>query len=144
MTNGPTPSRALAELADQHARLRDLIERCDELADALDAGRLDPAVLLDEVARLRSAFETHNQFEEQLLQPVLLDADWLGAVRVARMLEEHVDEHRSMGRQLVSVPAAMPGPTSELRATLASLRAHLEAEEQSFLSKRVLRDDLVR
>lgn len=141
MTKGPTPSHALAELTEQHANLRDLMERCTELADALDAGRLDPAVLVDEVARLRGAFDVHNQLEEQLLQPVLLDADWLGAVRVARMVEDHAREHRAMGHQLVSGPA---GPTSELRATLASLRAHLEAEEQAFLSKRVLRDDLVR
>jgi hypothetical protein len=140
MTKRPTASRALAELADQHARLRDLMERCDELADALDAGRLDPAVLVDEVARLRGAFEAHNQFEEQLLQPVLLDADWLGAVRVARMVEDHAREHRAMGRQLGGASA----PTAELRATLAVLRAHLDSEEHYFLTRRVLRDDLVR
>jgi hypothetical protein len=33
--------------------------------------------------------------------------------------------------------------TGELRAVLASLRAHLETEERYFLSSRVLRDDLI-
>lgn len=144
MTQGITPSRALAALADQHAILRDMMERCDELADQLDAGRIEPALLLHEVARLRIAFDDHNRFEEQLLQPVLLDADWLGAVRVARMVEEHIHEHRSMGRQLGSGPASLPAPTSELRATLAGLRAHLDTEEHYFLTNRVLRDDLAR
>jgi hypothetical protein len=137
-----TPSRALAELADQHAILRDMTARCEELADELDAGRLDPAVLLHEVARLRIAFDAHNQFEEQLLQPMLLDAEWLGAVRVSRMVEDHAREHRSMRSQLGL--ASLPTPTSELRATLAGLRAHLDSEEHYFLSRRVLRDDLVR
>jgi iron-sulfur cluster repair protein YtfE (RIC family) len=135
-----TPSRALAVLADQHASLRDMIARCEELADALDAGQIEPAQLLREVARLRVAFDTHNQFEEQLLQPVLLDAEWLGAVRVSRMVEDHTQEHRSMKGQLGAT--SMPTPTSELRATLANLRAHLVDEEHHFLSRRVLRDDL--
>jgi hypothetical protein len=136
MTLEITPSRALAELAAQHAELREMMERCEELADALDAGQLGPTQLLREVAKLRLAFDAHNKFEEQLLRPVLLDADWLGAVRVSRMVEEHVEEHRTMRQQLAT------GPTSELRGVIANLRAHLDAEEHYFLSKKVLRDDL--
>jgi iron-sulfur cluster repair protein YtfE (RIC family) len=138
MPHAYTPSRALAELADQHAALRTQMDRCEQLADELDVGRLDPAQLVHEVSALREAFDAHNQFEEQLLRPVLLDADWLGAVRVSRMVEDHVEEHRAMGRRL----AAVPTPTSELRAVVASLRAHLDAEEHYFLTKKVLRDDL--
>ena len=138
MKNPTTPSGALAELAAQHARLRDMIERCEDLADGVDAGNVDPAQLLGEVVALRIAFDTHNQFEEQLLRPVLLDADWLGAVRVSRMVEDHVEEHRSMRRELDHTT------TAELRAVLASLLAHLASEERYFLTRRVLRDDLVR
>lgn len=136
MTLEMTPSRALAELAAQHASLRDMIERCEELADALDAGQIGPGQLLREVAKLRIAFDAHNTFEEHLLRPLLLDVDWLGAVRVSRMVEDHVEEHRVMRQQLST------GPTHELRAVLANLREHLESEEQYFLSNRVLRDDL--
>jgi len=138
MTNKPVPSRALAELAGQHAILHDMIDRCEELADALDAERIGPDVLLREVARLRLALDAHNRYEEQLLPPLLLDADWLGAVRVSRMVEDHIVEHRAMRSQLGSAPT----PSAELRATLASLRAHLDSEEHDFLTKRVLRDDL--
>jgi len=136
MTNKPLPSRVLAELAGQHAILHDMIDRCEELADALDVDRIDPDVLLREVARLRIALDAHNRYEEQLLPPLLLDAEWLGAVRVSRMVEDHIVEHRAMRTQLGSAPS------SELRATLASLRAHLDSEEHDFLTKRVLRDDL--
>jgi hypothetical protein len=131
-----TPGQALGALADQHAKLRDMMGRCEELADSLDAERIAPAPLLREVARLRLAFDAHNQFEEELLRPVLLDAEWLGAVRVSRMVEEHTQEHRSMRQQLGSAP------TAELRAVIATLRAHLADEERTFLSGRVLRDDL--
>ena len=136
MTPSLTPSRALDTLAAQHATLRDMIDRCEELADAVDAGTADASPLLREVARLRIAFDEHNQFEEQLLRPLLLDADWLGAVRVSRMVEDHVEEHRAMRLGLAATP------TGDLRGVLASLRDHLATEERYLLSRKVLRDDL--
>jgi hypothetical protein len=134
-TTTMTPGQALGALADQHANLRDMMDRCEELADALDAERIAPGVLVREVARLRLAFDAHNKLEEELLRPVLLDAEWLGAVRVSRMAEEHAHEHRSLGQQLGSAV------TSQLRAVVASLRAHLDDEERTFLSHRALRVD---
>jgi hypothetical protein len=132
-----TPSRALAELAAQHEVLRGMMDRCEELADELDAGRMGPMQLTREVARLRLAFDSHNKFEEELLRPVLLASDSFGEVRVDRMIEDHVGEHRAMRQQLGS-PA-----TADLRAVIAHLREHLAAEERYFLSARVLRDDIV-
>jgi Hemerythrin HHE cation binding domain len=131
------PGRALAELAAQHAALRGMMDRCEELADELDAGRSGPTQLTREVARLRLAFDAHNKFEEQLLRPVLLGTDAFGEVRVERMFEEHVGEHRAIRVGLGS------NATAELRAVVADLRAHLDAEERYFLTAKVLRDDLV-
>jgi iron-sulfur cluster repair protein YtfE (RIC family) len=131
-----TPSQLLAALAKQHADLRERISCCEQLADRFDAGLLDPSQLLEQVTALRRAFDEHNQFEERALSPVLLDADWLGAVRVARMVEDHIEEHRAIRHELAT------GPASELRAVLASLREHLETEERYFLTGKVLRDDL--
>jgi hypothetical protein len=130
------PSEVLAALSRQHADLRERISQCEQLADRYDADLLEPAQLLREVAALRVAFDDHNQFEERALAPVLLDADWLGAVRTARMVEDHVEEHCALRRGLDISTA------SELRAVLASLREHLEAEERYFLTRKVLRDDL--
>src|SRR5678815_4381577 len=114
-------SRALAELSAQHAALRGMMERCEQLADELDAGRMGPLQLTREVARLRLAFDSHNRFEEQLLRPVLLEAD--GSI------DEHVAAHRAMRDQFGS-PA-----TADLRAAIADLRAHLAAEERYFFAQ---------
>jgi iron-sulfur cluster repair protein YtfE (RIC family) len=131
-----TPSGALDTLAAQHATLREMIDRCEDLADEVDGDTADASRLVHEIARLRTAFDEHNQFEEQLLRPLLLDVEWLGAVRVSRMVEDHVEEHRAMRHGLAATP------TGDLRGVLASLRDHLATEERYFLSRKVLRDDL--
>lgn len=136
-----TPGRALTELKAQHAALRGMMERCLELADELDAGRCGPTQLLREAARLRLAFEAHNRFEEQLLRPVLLEADRFGEVRISQMEQQHIDEHRSLRTRLAS-HAGSP-MTSELRQVIESLRTHLDQEERLLLSGKVLRDDIV-
>lgn len=130
-----TRSGALAELVSQHDALRDIMSHCEQLADELDVGRGDPATLLHEIGRLREAFATHNTYEERILRPVLLAEDRYGAVRVDRMIEDHVNEHAEM-RSRLSSPV-----TSELRDVIETLRAHLEAEERYLLSSQVLRDN---
>ena len=132
-----TPGRALAELEAQHDALRGMMDRCEELADELDAGRCDPMELTREVARLRLAFDAHNTFEEQLLRPVLKEVDAFSVPRIERMVEDHVGEHRAMRASLGS------NETRDLREVIETLRAHLEAEERYLLTARVLRDDLV-
>ncbi|HWU91568.1 MAG TPA: hemerythrin domain-containing protein [Kofleriaceae bacterium] len=132
-----TPARALVELAAQHDTLRGLMDRCEEIADAVDAGDAGPMQLTREVARLRIAFDVHNRFEEELLRPVLLAGDAFGEVRIDRMVEDHVGEHHAMRTRLGS------SATAELRAVIESLRAHLDSEERYFLTAKVLRDDIV-
>jgi hypothetical protein len=127
----------LAELAAQHASLRAHIARCEQLADQLDAGAIEPDALLTAITALRRAFDDHNQLEERWLHPLLLDADGMGAVRVARMVEDHVEEHQAIRRAIA--PALGPTTTGALRDVLTGLRDHLAAEERGFLSRRVLR-----
>ena len=131
------PSRALSELKAQHDALRGMMDRCEELANELDAGRMGPLQLTREVERLRLAFGAHNTFEEQLLRPVLIGNDAFAEVRIDRMVEDHVGEHRAMHASLANTE------TMALRESIAMLRAHLDAEERYLLSSRVLRDDLV-
>jgi len=131
MRNETTPSQALAALSEQHAELRDRMARCEQLADDFDAGAAEPSLLLREVAELRVAFDQHNEFEERVLRPLLLDIDWLGAVRVAGMVEDHVEEHRAIRRELDT------RASRDLRDVLASLRRHLETEERYLLSRKL-------
>ena len=85
-----------------------MMDRCEELLGEVDAGRCGLTQLTREVARLRLAFESHNAFEENLLQP--------------QLLESHLAEHRTIQQRLV-------GDTSGLREAIEILRAHLEAEQ---------------
>ncbi|MEJ7600269.1 MAG: hemerythrin domain-containing protein [Kofleriaceae bacterium] len=130
-----TPGHALVELTAQHDALRGMMDRCEQLADELDAGGCEPAQLTREIARLRRAFDTHNTFEELLLRPVLTEVDPFAGPRLERMVEDHVAEHREMRARLGS------DQTSVMRDVIETLRAHLEAEERYLLSSRVLRDD---
>src|SRR5262249_55222388 len=124
----PDHAQALDTLAAQHAVLRELIERCDAMADEVDIGMTEPGQLVTEVAQLRSAFDEHNRVEEHLLRPLLLDVDGLGAVRVSRLVDDHIEEHRAMRLGLGATP------TAALRSVLAKLRDHLRSEEHWLLT----------
>lgn len=133
-----TPSHVLSELIAQHDSLRGMMDHCEDLANSLDSNPdADPTPLTRELARLRLAFDAHNKFEEQLLRPVLLEHDAFGNVRIERMVDDHIHEHRAI-RERLSSPA-----TAALRDVIETLRAHLDAEERYLLTSRVLRDDLV-
>lgn len=132
-----TPTDARAQLIDQHDTLRLIMDTCDDLANELDAGRIEPETLTREIARLRLAFDAHNKFEEQILRPVLMAHDAFGAVRIDRMIDDHVQEHAAM-RARLGAPA-----TEGLRDIIETLRAHLEAEERYLLTSKALLDGTV-
>jgi hypothetical protein len=116
-----------AELAAQHAALRTMIERCATLADELDAGAARASELAEAVARLRVAFAAHNRFEEEQLRPLLLAANAFEAVQTDCLIEAHVREHADLRNRLVA------GETAMLREVVATIRAHLDAEERYLL-----------
>jgi hypothetical protein len=101
--------------------LRGMLERCEALADELDAGRCGPLQLTREVTRLRLAFDAHNRFEEELLRPLLLAG--LPAAALERTVEDHVASHRAMRVGLAS------DETAVLRDVIDAMRAHLDMEE---------------
>ncbi|MCC6999440.1 MAG: hemerythrin domain-containing protein [Deltaproteobacteria bacterium] len=141
------PSEAREELLSQHAELRRLLSLAatlagQVLADAA-AGTPSPSDLPELhrlLARLQSALSDHNKSEESLLEPMLRDADAWGPQRVARMVEEHKGEHSAFRKALegedLDVAARLPELAEELEA-------HMLAEERTFLSAGVLRDDCI-
>jgi len=129
-------SAAVGELMAQHARLRAMIARCDQLADELERGAIDALALLREVTRLRITLAAHNQREERLLRPLLLDPASSGTAAGARMVDDHVQDHRA-------IQQALDTETSdELRRVLGALRAHLDAEDRLFSAAGPWSDDL--
>lgn len=134
------PSRARALILEQHERLRRLLTETQALADRVLAGGGGVAALEQQLELLRTAFWDHNQSEEALLEPILrLDFAW-GPARIARMLEEHGAEH-------AAIREALAGGALEVAARLVELvediDAHMAAEERTFLSPGVLRDDII-
>lgn len=129
--NASTTARAIKELDAQHAALRGMMDRCLELADALDAGRCGPTQLLREVERLRMAFDSHNRFEETLLGPILKAQ--LTEARAGAVEHAHVDEHRALRIKLASEGTPM---SRDLRLVIDELRAHLDREEELLRSSR--------
>jgi len=82
--------------------LRDLADRCEQLADEVDAGRGAPQVLVSEIARLRTVFDAHRRNRG----------------------------HSSTGH-VETIPTGLArelGPTGELRLVLSALRSYLAVE----------------
>lgn len=133
-----TITDALDEVAVQHAVLREMMERCEALADEVDVGMTGAEVLVHAVARLRVAFDEHNRFEEQMLRPLLVERGRPGGpgdVRIGEIVDDHVAQHRAMSAGLEA------GPTAALRGVLFSLRDHLTTEERTLMARQAPPDD---
>ena len=129
------PNDIRAMLLEEHRLLRGLLRTVHGLAERHVIGEPVADELGAALVELRRAFAAHNISEENALDPLLRrDPAW-GAARVARMIEEHVAEHRIF-RELLS------GTVEQIAAAIADIseeiEAHMEAEERTFLSPRVL------
>jgi hypothetical protein len=82
--------------------------------------------------------------EEKILQPVIVQVDAWGPVRVERMIEEH-REQRLLLRAVANDIADERRPSDELADELAwlveTLLHDMEREEKEFLAEDLLRDD---
>ena len=87
-----TPAASVKAHTQQDA-LRDLMGRCEELADELDAGRGNLVRLRRAVALLRAAFNDHRAFEDQVPSSARV-SDPSGSVRVVRIHDENHDDER--------------------------------------------------
>jgi ribosomal 50S subunit-associated protein YjgA (DUF615 family) len=134
------PSEARTQLLRQHDWLREIMAAVVALGERLLQGEAITDDLLHALTELREALAEHNRDEQAMLENELRDADAWGPVRVARMLEEHRAEHEAM-RELLA------GTESEVAHRLADFseqfEAHMAAEERTFLSSAVLRDDII-
>lgn len=134
------PSKARQQLLAEHDELRTLLARAAQIAADILCGVAPPTALHDVLQLCRSSLAAHNASEERLLGPILQhDFAW-GQARIDRMFEEHRAEHAEMH-------AALTGADLKIAPKIADLRemieAHMAAEERTFLSRKVLRDDVV-
>lgn len=130
MTLNPAREKLLA----QHEKIRQHLATAERFAAQPLA-----AEFLEAVIALADELAEHNRAEEALLIPLLRDRDSWSAQRIQRMIEEHTAEHATVRAALIDVPpealfASFPDLAEELRA-------HLEAEERTFLHIHVLSSD---
>ena len=134
------PSEARTQLLRQHEWLREIMAAAVALGERLVQGKAVREELVRALTELREALAEHNRDEEAMLENELRDADAWGPLRVARMFEEHRAEHATMRD-------ALAGTETEVAHRLADvfeqLEAHMAAEERTFLSSAVLRDDII-
>jgi iron-sulfur cluster repair protein YtfE (RIC family) len=131
------PSAARDALLAQHARLRVLFGEALALARLREATGDGGPALEELMPRISRAFAEHNRYEEAVLRPVLLARDGLGPVRVERMMEEHVEEHRAFVEQLAAGALQCAAALADF---VEEVEAHMAAEERVFLNVAVLRD----
>lgn len=134
------PSEARTQLLAQHDHVRNLLDGGRVLAARFLAGEEVADLLCDRLTALREAFAAHNELELRVLEPMLRDADVWGPARVARMLEEHRAEHEIFAGFLCGDLGAV---ARRLAVFAEDIDAHMAAEERTFLSAAVLRDDVV-
>ena len=127
-------------LLAQHQLLRDDIARCRFLASRLCDGEFVQEEFDQAVEQLRTDFLKHNDTEAALIQPLLAQSPQWGALLVDRMLEEHVAEHGAFWDLISRAPTDVAQRIDEL---VEDLGAHMDAEERTFLSSVVLRDDVI-
>jgi hypothetical protein len=137
---GMNPSEARQRLLGQHEWLRAMLEQTRVLARRFLAGEPVARALEADLLALREGYAAHNSYELSVLEPMLRDADAYGPVRIARMIEEHGAEHRALEEHVA-------GTTEEVALHFDDFAdlvdAHMAAEERTFLSSQVLRDDIV-
>lgn len=130
------------KLLAQHERIREDVAECRLLAERFRDGEPVDVELDHALARLRADFDEHNRTETDLLLPLLLHQsegrDTRGTLLAERMLEEHAAEHAAFREQLDGTRHAIAANMDEL---VEELDAHMAAEERTFLSPLILRDD---
>jgi len=132
------------ELLAQHASLRDLTAKILEVAQRGPgpAARGELAVLLHE---LGDGIDAHNAREEYLLSEILPTLDAWGSVRLARMDEHHMQEHRQIADEVraASLLEDFPASVEAALAVIDLLLEHMRQEEAEFLAPELLRNDII-
>lgn len=127
-------------LVAQHDQIRAHLHDCSALAQRLRKGEPIHDELDAALAQLRSDLMEHNTTEGDLIRLLLRDSpDW-GTRLVDRMSEEHVAEHAALWGMLAGSADEVAARMNDL---VDDLDAHMAAEERTFLSPVVLRQDVI-
>lgn len=144
------PSQVRELILSEHAHLRSLLDRSEELALRLVShgifGDFEVQLLRHLGHQLYTAICRHMELENRLLAPALAELDAFGRARSERLLAEHAEQKGALEGTLLQLEdVTQPGKimAETLERLIASVRHDMEVEEQALLSPQLLRDDLV-
>lgn len=143
----PTPAQVRKRILSEHVRIRGLLDDLEALAKTVvTSGHQDVAGRLRKWTReLGDVLHAHLDLEEEILLPIVRDADGFGPVRVAEMEKEH-EEQRAM---LASILDELAGTRSvEVLSTgvlelVRAVREDIVEEEELFLSEELVNDSVM-
>lgn len=143
----PTPAQVRKRILSEHVRIRGLLDDLEALAKTVvTTGHQDVAGKLRKWTReLGDVLHAHLDLEEEILLPIVRDADGFGPVRVAEMEKEH-EEQRAM---LASILDGLAGTRSvEVLSTgvlelVRAVREDIVEEEELFLSEDLVNDSVM-
>jgi hypothetical protein len=133
-------SMRLRDLRKQLLEQHDAIRRLAAHVEAGLDGQVAAVELTQRLAALKAAVEAHNQQEAQALEPVLECIDAWGPQRVKALVGEHRAEHDGV---LSHLDESSVNDGARLKRLLGELVAHLEHEEKTLLTERLLREDVI-
>jgi len=141
------PSEVRARVLRDHQSLRQRVDELEALAEEVIGGGQSPVGRLRQSAtELLHALTTHMSWEDRYLVPALRDADAWGPERVARFEAEHAQQRVELQSLLEGLGDQSQPPAflaSRVLEWLNELHADMQEEEEAFLDKKVLRDDVI-
>jgi hemerythrin-like domain-containing protein len=129
----------------EHDHLRGNIRALQDMLPEAAKGKTEAlATAKEDLNEMLAIFLRHIEHEEKILRPVLETIDAWGAVRKARMDEEHAEQRVLVMRLAAIDPTPDPVTwTREVGEFLQTLLADMVDEEKTCLSPNLLRDDVV-
>ncbi len=141
------PSEIRQRLLNQHRWIAELAAGVEQAAKHVLAGATDAEQSFTySVRELEAAVQSHNDFEERVLAPLLQRVDAWGPERVGMMVKKHAQEHTSVTRALEASQSPRLDLLARARvasAAIAELLDHMAREEREILHVNLLRDDIV-
>lgn len=141
------PSEVRRRVLEDHARIRTLLEEVEGLVRRFEKGDEGAsAPLRGKGLELHDFLCEHLEREDEILAKALREADAWGEERARRLADEH-REQRELFSYILSRLRDATRPTlliaRELRNFVDILRVDMQHEEETELSDRVLRDDVI-
>ena len=142
----PLPSTVRERILGEHDELRELLAELEELI-ARDPRERDVAYRIrHRGSRFTERFLRHIALEDEILVPVLRDADAWGEERARLVTAEHAQQRRDLESLLTTLadPAVhIEEARSKLAALTEAITRDMAEEERHTLDPDVLRDDVV-